>query len=370
MSAKVLIIGAGYAGVSAAKRLARSSARVTIVNPRADFVERIRLHQMLAGNRAATVPLPALLPRATRLVQDSATRIDAEQQTVTLSGGTVLDFDYLIYAVGSRSRLGAIPGASEHAVAVGSLEDTVTARQRFARLPEHSCVTVVGGGLTGVELASELAELGSHLVRLVTDEQVAPTVSDKGRTYLRRRLDTLGVELIENTAITEIQQTKVVLEDGRALASDLSVTTALVELPTLARDSQLATHSDGALQVTRSLISTSTPAVVGAGDSARITAAPVRMSCQAAIPLGAHAAETILHLINRTTPKPVRPKFIGQCISLGRNSALWQQTSSADEPIPLIATGRAGALIKEQICASTLRLALNPKLGGLTYSWS
>lgn len=57
MSARVVIVGAGYAGVNAAKRLARSDADVTIVNPRADFVERIRLHQYLAGNRAATTTM-------------------------------------------------------------------------------------------------------------------------------------------------------------------------------------------------------------------------------------------------------------------------------------------------------------------------
>lgn len=370
MSTKVVILGAGYAGVSAAKRLARSRAQVTIVNPRADFVERIRLHQMLAGNRPATMPLSGLLPRSTTLVQDSAKSIDTEQQTVTLTGGNTLDFDYLVYAVGSRSRLDAIPGSSEHAVTVGSLENTVTARQRFTRLPEASSVTIVGGGLTGVELAAELAELGTHTIRLVSDEPVAPAVSAKGRNYLRRRLDTLGVERVENTAVTEIQQTKIVLEDGRALTSDLTVMTAMVELPALAGESGLATDSDGALLVNRSLNSTNTPTIVGAGDSTRISADPVRMSCQAAIPLGTHAAETILHLINGTKPKPVRPKFTGQCISLGRHAALWQQTTLTDTPIPLIATERTGALIKEQISAGTLRFALNPKLGQLTYSWS
>jgi len=86
------------------------------------------------------------------------------------------------------------------------------------------------------------------------------------------------------------------------------------------------------------------PLLIRIGESAD----PVRMSCQAAIPLGPHAAETILHLINGTKPKPVRPKFTGQCISLERHAALWQQTTLTDTPIPLIATARTGALIKEQ----------------------
>jgi NADH dehydrogenase len=75
MRAQVVVIGAGYAGASAAKRLCRGSAHttasVTVVNPRADFVERIRLHQLIVGNHAATRPVTSMLPGAARFVQDS-----------------------------------------------------------------------------------------------------------------------------------------------------------------------------------------------------------------------------------------------------------------------------------------------------------
>jgi NADH dehydrogenase len=370
MSPKVVIVGAGYAGVSAAKRLARGTPQVTIVNPRVDFVERIRLHQLMAGNHPATVPLTSLLPRSTAFVQDSATKIDAAQQTVTLTGGETLDFDYLIYAVGSRSRLDAIPGAREHAATVGDLESAVTAREQFHRLPNGTSVTVVGGGLTGVEVASELAELGKRTIRLVSAEPVAAGVSDKGRRYIRRCLTALGIELIESTAVTEVQEAKVLLEDGQALDSDLSVITTMFEVPALARDSGLNVTVDGTLELHPSLISTSTPTIVGAGDASQIRTHPMRMSCQAAIPLGTHAAESVLHLLSGTAPKPVRPKFTSQCISLGRRSALWQRTDLADRPTSATVTGRPGALLKEQICRGTTRLVLNPRLGWLTYSWS
>lgn len=369
MSAQVVIIGAGYAGVSAAKRLARSSAQVTIVNPRAEFVERIRLHQLLAGTRDATLPLSRLLPGSTTLVQDSAESIDAEQRTVALGSGRVLDFDYLVYAVGSRSPRGVIPGAAEHAVGVGELEDVVGARRRLQGLSSGSSITVVGGGLTGVEVAAELAESGAHAVRLVTDEPLAASVSGKGRDYLRAYFGRIGVEVVENTAVTEVGETKVELADGRTLGSDLTVVAAMFAAPPLARDSGLDTDHDGMLRVDRSLVSTGSRAVVGAGDASRITAAPLRMSCQAAIPLGAHAAETVLHSIGGTVPKPVRPKFTGQCMSLGRSAALFQVSDLSDEPVSRMVTGRAGALIKEQICAATVRFGLNPRFPA-TYSWS
>ena len=370
MSARVVVLGAGYAGVSAAKRLHRGGAQVTVVNPRADFVERIRLHQLAVGNHSATQPLSSILPRGTFLIQDTAASIDAESQTVTLSGGGSVNFDYLVYAIGSRSRLDVLPGAGQYAVTVGDLDAAVTAQVRLAQLPRGSAITLVGAGLTGIELASELAELGTHTVRLVSDGSIAPSVSDKARGYLRNYLAKLGVEVIEDNRVTEVAHSKIVLADGGTLKSDLTAITAMFELPMLARDSRLPVDASGALRVEDTLISLAKSVIVGAGDSVRIDGHPLRMSCQAAIPLGAHAAETVLHLIAGTEPKPVRAKFTGQCISLGRRSGLIQPANFADVPSSLTLTGRVAALVKEQVCASTLRVGLNPKLSRLSYSWS
>lgn len=369
MSAQVVVIGAGYAGVSAAKRLHAGGANVTVVNPRADFVERIRLHQLMVGNHAATRPLTTLLPRGTTFVQDAAVSIDAGARTVALAGGDNLDYDYLVYAVGSRSRLDVIPGAREHAVTVGDLDDAISARVRLSRLAPGSSVTVVGAGLTGVEAASEIAELGIHTVRLISDRELAPSVSDKGRDYLRRHFDELGVEVIEGSGVTEVAPEKIVLADGRALDSDLTVVTAMFEVPTLARDSGLDVDDLGALRVDDTLVAAGAATIVGAGDASRIGENPLRMSCQAAIPLGAHAGETVLHLVAGTRPKPVRAKFTGQCISLGRGAGLIQLASSDDVPNSRTVRGRAAAFVKEQVCRSTVSFGLNPKMP-LRYSWS
>jgi NADH dehydrogenase len=194
-------------------------------------------------------------------------------------------------------------------------------------------------------------------------------VSDKGREYLRGHFADLGVELIEHAAVVEVGGEKIVLADGRALDSDLTVVTAMFEVPALAGDSGLAVDDRGALRVDERLVSAGGPVIVGAGDAVRIGEHPLRMSCQAAIPLGAHAAETVLHLIAGTEPKPVRPRFTGQCISLGRRSGLFQHAGSDDVPTSFTVRGRAAAFVKEQVCASTLRVGLNPRLP-LSYSWS
>lgn len=367
---RVLIVGAGYAGVAAAKRLARSDARVTVLNPRAEFVERIRLHQLMAGNRAASLPLRELLPAGTDLVLGAAESIDADRRAVRTNGGAELDYDYLVYAVGSRCRTDLIPGAAEHAMTVGDLDGALAARDRFAALPAGASVTVIGGGLTGVEVATELAETGRARVRLVTDRELAPSVGDGGRDHLRRFFTRAGIELIEDTKVAEVGEHGVVLADGATLPSDLTVLTTAFEVPELARASGLPVAGSGALRVDESLVCDGAPGVVGAGDATLVGARGLRLSCQAAIPMGTHAAETVLALAGGTAPRPVRTRFTGQCISLGRRAALWQRSNAADVPTSFTLTGRPGALLKEQICASTIRFALNPRRGWVSYSWS
>src|SRR6476661_6934703 len=100
---RVVVIGGGYAGVLAANRL-QSAAEldITLVNPRPQFIERIRLHQLVAGTGAATADYGTLLGEGVQLVVDSATKIDTATRTVQFaSGRRGIRYDYLIYAVGS-----------------------------------------------------------------------------------------------------------------------------------------------------------------------------------------------------------------------------------------------------------------------------
>ncbi|WP_338888510.1 NAD(P)/FAD-dependent oxidoreductase [Rhodococcus sovatensis] len=367
MSPKVVILGAGYAGVSAATRLAKSDADVTVVNPRSEFVERIRLHQYVVGGHAAVVPLESVLPGAAITI-GTAVAIEPQARRIRLDTNETLDYDYLIYAVGSDSRTHTIPGAGAHARTLGTLEDARITRHRLEELATGSVITIVGGGLTGIETAAELAESTRHSIRLVTDQQLAPTVSDRGRRRIHGHLTSNGVEIHAYTPVVGIHSGRVELADGRSLASDLTILASTVGVPEVARASSLDTDSRGALTVHNTLVSSSDTAIVGAGDAATLTQSPLRMSCQAAIPSGIHAAETVLHLIAARDPKEVRRKFAAQCISLGRKNALFQSVNSYDTPRPrAVLTGRPAALIKEQLCSSTMWFGHR---GPFSYSWS
>ena len=100
----VVVIGGGYAGVMSANRLTqRDDVTVTLINPRPSFVERIRLHQVVGGSDDTVVDYRDVLAKGIRLVVDTVTRINAAERSVTLATGGTVDYDYLIYAVGSAS---------------------------------------------------------------------------------------------------------------------------------------------------------------------------------------------------------------------------------------------------------------------------
>ncbi|MBO0842754.1 MAG: FAD-dependent oxidoreductase, partial [Nocardioides sp.] len=128
-SIEVVVVGGGYAGVYAANRLAGNDlVSVTLVNPRAEFVERIRLHQLVGGSDDAVVGFEKVLSPAVRLVVGAATRIDAAGRAVELAGGERLAYDYLVYAVGSGTGSPRVPGVAEHAYPIATLEEATRLR--------------------------------------------------------------------------------------------------------------------------------------------------------------------------------------------------------------------------------------------------
>src|SRR6185312_6268934 len=158
----VVVVGGGYAGTLAANHLRqRPDIDITLVNPRPVFVERIRLHQLVADTGTATADYATLLGDGIRLVVDAVEAIDPVARRVLLSSGAELNYDYLIYAVGSTGVTPSIvPGFAQFAHSVADLESAQRLHFALTDLPLPAPVTVVGGGLTGIETASELAERG------------------------------------------------------------------------------------------------------------------------------------------------------------------------------------------------------------------
>lgn len=351
----VVVVGGGYAGTLAANHLRqRPDVAVTLVNPRPVFVERIRLHQLVADTGAATADYAALLTEGIELVVDTVDRIDTAARRVLLGSGAALGYDYVIYAVGSTGAApSTVPGVVDFAHSVADLESAQRLRYALADLPLAAPVTVVGGGLTGIETAAELAEQGRR-VTLVCGGTLGPSLSRRGRRSVAKRLRGFGVDVLESAAAAEVRWDEVVLDDGTALPSGATVWTAGFAVPELAARSGLSTDAMGRLLTDETLTSVDDPCVVAAGDAAAPSGRPLRMSCQAAGPLGAQAANTVLSRIAGEDPAPLSQAFAGQCISLGRTYGTVQLARTDDTPVNLAIGGRTAAAIKEAVCNGTL----------------
>lgn len=355
-STHIVVIGGGYAGTLAANRLRLNPGidSITVVNPRPVFVERIRLHELAAGSGSAAVDYGTMLGEGVRLVIDNAERIDTAEGTVELSSGATLNYDYLIYAVGSTGVVpAAVPGAVEFAYPIAELEQAERLRDALGELHPAAPVTVVGAGLTGIETASELAEQGRR-VHLVCGGTLGPSLSRPGRRSVAKWLRRLGVDVRETATVAEVRADAVVLTDGSVLPSALTVWTAGFGVPELAARSGLHTDTLGRLVTDETLTSVDDPRIVAAGDAAAPAGQPLRMSCQAAIPLGAQAANTVLSHIAGTPPAAVDQAFTGQCISIGRRHATIQLAHLDDTPLNLFIGGRIAASIKELVCKGTV----------------
>lgn len=345
----VVVIGGGYAGVMAANRLTqRDDLTVTLINPRPTFVHRIRLHQLVAGSNDAVIDYRKVLAENIRLVVDTVTRIDASERNVRLASGGALGYDYLIYAVGSGSAAPDVPGAADFAYPIASLEEAERLRLVIDAAPARAAVTVVGAGPTGIETAAELAEEG-RTVTLVCGEMLGPHLHPRVRRSIVKRLAKLGVTVIEGSdaKVTGVTRDAVELGDGRTLPSTVTIWTAGFAVPDLATNSGLTTDAMGRLLTDETLTSVDDARIVAAGDSAAPSDLPLRMSCQSARPLGAHAADTVLSRIAGEQPRPIHVGFFGLCISLGDRDAVVQLASRNDTANRFYIGGRLAAKIKK-----------------------
>jgi NADH dehydrogenase FAD-containing subunit len=369
---EVVVIGGGYAGVMAANRLTqRDDVTVTLINARPDFVERIRLHQLAGGTHKAVQDYRKVLGERVRLVVDTVTRIDATRRRVELASGDTAGYDYLIYAVGSGSADPGVPGAAEFAHPIATFEEARRLRSVLDAAPATAPVTVVGAGPTGIETAAELAEAG-RTVTLVCGGLLGPYLHPNGRRSLAKRLAGLGVTVSQGpgTKVTEVTGDSVRLGDGRELSSEVTIWTAGFGVPDLAARSGLSTDTLGRLLTDETLTSIDDERIVAAGDSAAPSDMPFRMSCQAAGPLGAHAADTVLSRITSKRPAPIDLGFAGQCISLGRRAGMFQFAHKDDTAKRLHLGGRTGAKVKELVCQLTVKQLVNEARKPGSHTWA
>ncbi|APU14046.1 MULTISPECIES: NAD(P)/FAD-dependent oxidoreductase [Actinoalloteichus] len=363
MTQRIVIIGAGYAGLTAAARVARQvrDVEVVLVNARPNFVERVRLHQVASGAAVGEHALADLMRGSgIDLKIGRVESIDPQRRELRIDDET-LGYDTLVYALGSVADSGAgVPGVAEHAESVAALTEARGLHSRVLDLADRrGTVTVVGGGLTGIEAATELAETHPGLrVRLLVGTMVGPRLSDKGRAHLRRVFDRLGIEVRTGARVAEVRASSLVLADGETVDTDSTVWATGFGVPDLAARAGLAVDATGRVLVDDTMRSTSHPEVYAVGDAATVRlpgGRELRMACATAKPIGQHAADSIAARLAGRTPRPFRFRYLIQCISLGRADGLVQFVDAVDGPKERVLTGRTAARFKEFVVRYALR---------------
>jgi NADH dehydrogenase FAD-containing subunit len=212
-------------------------------------------------------------------------------------------------------------------------------------------VIVCGGGLTGIELTSEIAETYPGLsITMVTRDPLGPNLSRKGYAYLHDYFAKRKVDVREGVTVQEVLPDGVLTTTGERIPADFTIWLGSFAVSSLARESGFAVNRIGQITVDQHLRSTSHPDVFAVGDAAD---SGVRMACATAMPLGAHAADNLAAILNGQPLKPFRFGFNARCISLGRRNALVQIVNADDSPVDKIFSGRGAAIFKELICRYT-----------------
>lgn len=374
MKHRIVVLGAGYAGAITAGRLAkrmhRDDVEITLVNADPDFVERIRLHQLAAGQDLPVRPLRKMFAGTGVQVRIAwVDSVDADGKTVGLigeQGAETLAYDTLVYALGSTIADFGVPGVGEHAHNVASKQAALRLRERLNQLVAGETVLVVGGGLTGIEAATEIAEARPDLkVAMAARGGVGDWLDGKAQTHLRAAFERFGITVHERADVVRVAEDGVVTRSGAEIPASMIVWTAGFAVHPIAAASTLTVSDTGRIVVDATLRSVSHPDVYAIGDSAHaagVGGKTLRMGCATASPMAWLGGDVIAA---RLTGRKVPDAPIGynsQCISLGRRDAIVQKVTKEDQPTSKVDVGRKGARVKELICKATVWSVNHPTL--------
>jgi len=359
----VVVLGAGFGGLEFAQRFPTYVARVTVVDKQNHHVFQPLLYQVATAGLAApdiAQPIRSILRDKPNLVVQLAEvkRIDLAARRVELDTG-MLDFDWLVIALGSRTTYFGNDAWERHAPGLKTLDDALQLRRQMLlayeraevetdpqRRRELMTTVVVGAGPTGVELAGSFAELArtvlhrdfdhidsrqAHIILVEGGARVLPQFPENLSLSARRQLEKLGVEVRLNTKVTRIRKNEVEL-DGQPLRAGNIVWAAGVGAVPLTRTLGVETDRAGRIKVNPDFSVPGHPRVFAIGDLAALNDAngrPVPGVAQGAMQAGAHVAKVIAYdiAVGERTPAE-RERFAyhdkGNMATIGRSKAIAQ----------------------------------------------
>jgi NADH dehydrogenase len=353
-----IIIGAGFAGLSAVGGLRKAGVRVTMIDKNMYSTFQPLLYQVATGGlNPGDIAYPVggfTARRKARYTRGDLVSIDAVGRRIKLADGRESGYDYLIIATGVSANYFGVKGAEENTLGLYSRVDALRLRDHimngFEWLSDDPdgrrqlTITVVGGGATGVELAGTLGELRRDVLRATFPNvdparvhvrliEMAPELlmpfHPKLREYARKQLAKRGVDIRLNTKILEVTPDRVVVDDGPSLPTDLTVWTGGVAAPDAAAGWGLPQGKAGRILVGQDLRVEGQDRIFAAGDIALEPDEPSPQLAQPALQEGRHAAAQIARLVRGEQTQPFRYHDKGIMATIGRNSAVVQLARGA-----------------------------------------
>jgi len=347
---RVVILGAGFGGLTAAREMA-GFADVTVVD-RHNFQTFLPLLYQVstAGLAADHVAHPirgALRKTGVKFRMGSPISVDHKNKSVKLDSSEVLDFDYLVVALGSATSDFGIPGVAEHALGMKSVNEAIAIRAEVMRRFEDLCrfedetifsISVVGGGPTGVEMAGAFAELvrgplrndqahaAAHIrINLIeAGPRILPMFSEKLSARAKSDLEKLGVTVHLNTAVAEIKPRSILIKGGDALPSEVTVWAAGVKgEPTGAKLNLPLINTR--IDVDKTLQVKHYPHIFAIGDIAGFMGENGRllpMVAPVAMQQGRHVARQIQRIAKQQELLPFKYIDKGSMATIGRHKAI------------------------------------------------
>jgi len=252
---RVVILGAGFGGLTAAKALAKD-ADVTVVD-RHNFQTFLPLlYQVatagLAADHVAHPVRGTLRKSGVKFRMGSPIAVDHKNKSVKLDSSETLEFDHLVVALGSATADFGVKGVNEIALGMKSVHEAIGIRAEVMRRFEDLCrfedqtrlsLSVVGGGPTGVEMAGALAELKNGPLKndeanaakhidiylIEAGPRILPMFSEKLSARAKKDLEKLGVKVLLNTAVAEVKPRQILIKDGGAIPSEVTIWAAGVK---------------------------------------------------------------------------------------------------------------------------------------------
>jgi NADH dehydrogenase len=337
--ARIVVLGAGYAGLAAFLELQSDLPKghsLTLINadPYHWFVT--EFHTFVAGEDAdeVRIPLQKLVRRPAELILAKVKRIHPAERQVELEDGRQIPYDHLVVGLGSAPEYFNTPGVEEHAVVVGNWEGAKRLRDEIkqavaTRCHERPHILIVGGGLTGVEVATELADEHGQCLRLTVLEaapEIMPGFSTELVAEARRVMEKKQIDIMTGDPLVKAEAKKAYLKSGKEIDFDVLVWSAGVRGSHILADSGFETTPRGRVKVDAYLRSTQYENVYLVGDAASFinpeTGRELPPTGQAAVQMGTAVGKNLLRRLKGEEERPFEPKIRGAFASLGKTEGV------------------------------------------------